>query len=242
MINLTVRGFWGPREETPRELADRWIGFLGRLREVDGEVFSGWREVVEGGAEAPAAALDPEWFAEYIVRYDPDLDAYPVGYRTSLWTRQDGKPKVEIGVSAGGTADSVPQSVVLKLRSGEMGDGDPLVGRLPHALAALADAWDVDWGDFADRALMSAVREAFDLENSSPRCGRAVHLSSGRAALVPDDLPGRRLPVAQGGVVIDLSGPDGEAPEKGLVIAVNEALRRTGALAALPVPMDRAKL
>ncbi|GAA2395129.1 hypothetical protein GCM10010420_20690 [Streptomyces glaucosporus] len=242
MINLTVRGFWGPREETPRELADRWLDFLGRLRELDGEVFSDWREVAEAGAEAPPVALDPEGFAEYIVRHDPDPGAYPVGYRTGLWTRRAGGPKVEIGATAGGVAGGVPQSVVLKMRSKEADADDPLVGRLPHALTALAGAWDVDWGDFADRALMSAVREAFDLDNSSPRCGRAVHLSAGRAALVPDDLPGRRLPVAHGGVVIDLSGPEGEAPGTELVLAVNEALRKTGALAPLPTPMDRAKL
>ncbi|MFP8963184.1 hypothetical protein ACLIYP_21925 [Streptomyces nanhaiensis] len=242
MINVTVRGFWGPRKESPRELADRWLDFLGRLEELDEEVFSDWREVAGTGPGSPRAALDPEGFAAYIVRSDPDLDAYPVGYRTSVWTRREGRPKAEIGVSAGGVADGVPQSVVLKLRSGEADEDDPLIGRLPHALAALADAWDPDWGDFADRALTSAVRDAFGLDNSSPRCGRAVHLSAGRAALVPGDLPGRRLPVAHGGVVVDLSGPEGEAPGRDLVLSVNETLRGTGALAPLPLPMDRPKL
>ncbi|MFP8883737.1 MULTISPECIES: Imm52 family immunity protein [Streptomyces] len=242
MINITVRGFWGPRKESPRELADRWLDFLARLKEVDEEVFADWRETAGAGPQAPRAALDPEGFAAYIVRGDPDPDAYPVGYRTSLWTQREGRPKAEIGVSAGGVADGVPQSVVLKLRSRDADEDDPLVGRLPRALAALADAWDTDWGDFADRALMSAVREAFDLDNAGPRCGRAVHLSAGRAALVPEGLPGRRLPVAHGGVVVDLSGPGGEAPGTDLVLSVNETLRGTGALAPLPLPMDRPKL
>ncbi|UGY93372.1 Imm52 family immunity protein [Streptomyces gobiensis] len=242
MLDLVVRGFWGPRSEGPLELAERWLAFLERLRKLDPDTFCGWREVAESDAKAPATALDPVALAAYITAANPEPDAQQIGYRATVWTRQEGRPEVTVKVTGGGTADNVPQSVVVNLELMDEDHEAPQARLLPEALVALADVWDVDWGDFYDDDLMDAVEEAYDLSNSSPRCGRAVYLSSGRKALAPEDLPGRRLATGHGGVVIDLSGPKGEAPVTDTVIAVNGALRNSGALEELPYPMDRPKL
>jgi hypothetical protein len=115
-----------------------------------------------------------------------------------------------------------------------------LVRRSADILRALADAWDIDHGEVHNTVQHEAVKAAFGLMGSDPRCGRSVYLSANRAALAPRGLPGVQTPTTNGGLLVDLSKGADDAPDLETIVEVNRALRESGALQRLPVPLDRA--
>ncbi|MER7399802.1 Imm52 family immunity protein [Streptomyces sp. NPDC000151] len=240
-LDLTVGGVWGPRQESPDQLAERWLRLLRRLARIAPEDFAGWRAEAVGQAEQLPENVDADWFASYLSRVNPQDDAATIGYSAVLVAARPGRPIITLCVGAGGTPQFAPQTAVITIRSADLNDSAPLVARLPEVLTAIAEEWDADWGDIADDDLLGALEKEYELDNSTPRCGRAVYLSSGRRALIPEDVPGRRSHTEHGGLVIDLGRPDGTGPDADHVLAVNGLLRKAGALEELPYPMDRAK-
>ncbi|MFD9289041.1 hypothetical protein ACFWBV_12155 [Streptomyces sp. NPDC060030] len=242
MLNVAVNGFWGAREEDPQAIAERWYDTLARLRDIDGGTFHEWHEAGDGVPSDPLLMPSVPALADYVVRENtgPDLDV--VGYGASLWAHNQEAAKVTSAVRAGGSSPYVTRSVSVSFRSRTVDEDADVIRRTPEILAVIGEAWDIDAGQVYDRALYRAVAGHFGLENSDPRCGRAVFLSERRAALAPEGLPGAYTPVANGGLVIDLTRGGTRAPSTETVIGVNEELRATGALEPLTVPFDRAKL
>ncbi|POX41672.1 hypothetical protein C3486_08295 [Streptomyces sp. Ru73] len=240
-LDLTVGGVWGPRQESPDQLAERWLRLLRRLAKTAPEDFAGWRAEAVGQAEELPENVDAGWLASYLERVNPQDDAATIGYSAVLVAACPGRPIVTLSVGAGGTPQFAPQTAVLTVRSADLDDDAPLVTRLPEVLTAIAECWDADWGEITDDEILGALEKEYELDSSTPRCGRAVYLSSGRRSVVPDDVPGRRSVTENGGLVIDLGRPDGTAPDADHVLAVNGLLRKAGALEELPYPLDRAK-
>ncbi|MER5890416.1 hypothetical protein ABT160_41870 [Streptomyces sp. NPDC001941] len=228
MADVTVRAQWGPRKESTAEVAERLWALLRDLGGIAPETFADWDEAVG----------DPAAVAAYLAAANPPEEERP-SQVAILQAARPGAARARVTVMAGGEDEWTVQSVSITLGGA---DGTlPPAGRLPEVLAAIAGAFDPDWGDVHDDALFGAVQEGLGLRKIDPRCGRAVLLSAARAALVPDGLAGRRVPVAHGGLLVDFAGPDG-AVATDTVLAATEALRATGALAALPRPLDRPKL
>lgn len=100
----------------------------------------------------------------------------------------------------------------------------PLADRLAEALAAVAGAWDADHGSAHDRELFTALRTAYGLRPSQPRCGWAVFLSAHRAARVPAGLAAPRLEAGSGGVVLKIG------TTTDVVLAAHRTLADAGAL------------
>lgn len=242
MLNVVVNGFWGTREEDPQAVAERWYATLARLGDIDDGTFHGWHEAGDGVPADPLLMPSVPALADYIVRENtgPDLDV--VGYGASLWAHNHEAAKVTSAVRAGGSSPYVTNSVSVSFRSRTVDEDADVVRRTPEILAAIGEAWDIDAGQVYDRPLYRAVTDHFGLENSDPRCGRAVFLSARRAALAPDGLPGTYTPVANGGLVIDLTRGGTRTPSAATVIDVNTQLRAAGALEPLTTPFDRARL
>lgn len=238
---VTVAVHWGPRPETSREQAARWLELLARLTRESGGGLANWRwdedpgpgEPVPATAEAFAAALDVENTAD-------DVDI--IGRRAYVVAGVADGGYARLVVSAGGSDEYTPFSAVLKLFAGPSAPAVPLADRLAEALVALADVWDADTGLAYDRALFRTVEQTYGLEASDPRCGWSVHLSANRAARVPGDFQARRLPTAHGGAVFDLAAVPGETPGTETVLAAHRLLADSGALEPLPVPAATAKL
>ncbi|MFB7210267.1 hypothetical protein [Streptomyces sp. NPDC056255] len=239
MLYVVVNGLWGPREETVRSIAERWSGTLTALGDIDGQTFDVWHEAGDDLPSDPVLAPSVPALAEYIERKNtgPDLDV--VGYTSSLWVRNPKAAYVSLATHAGGTSRYAPHSVSLVFRSREVDETAEVIRRTPEILRVLAEHWEIDAGQVYDKPLYKAVAERFDLANSDPRCGRAVFLSAGRAALAPEDLPGTYVRTAHGGLVIDLTRGGAESPSIETVIEANTRLRAAGALEKLPVPFDR---
>ncbi|MFF3781841.1 hypothetical protein [Streptomyces sp. NPDC001933] len=239
MLYVVVNGLWGPRGETVPDIAERWSGTLTALRDIDGPTFDVWHESGDGLASDPLLEPSVPALAEYIERTNtgPDLDV--VGYTSSLWARNPGAAHVSSAVHAGGTSLHAPHSVSLTFRSREVDESAEVIRRAPEILRVLAEHWEIDAGQVYGKPQYRAVAERFGLANSDPRCGRAVFLSAGRAALAPDDLPGTYVRTAHGGLVIDLTRGGTESPSIETVIEANTRLRAAGALTPLPEPFDR---
>lgn len=105
-----------------------------------------------------------------------------------------------------------------------------MIRHAPEMLHIIAEAWEIDVGQVYNKTQYRAVSDHFDLENSHPRCGRAVYPSERRAPLVPEGLPGTHTRTAAAGLMLDLTRGGAEAPTDETIIKVNAALRAAGAL------------
>ncbi|MGW1889699.1 hypothetical protein ACWCP6_05460 [Streptomyces sp. NPDC002004] len=238
---VVVQVAWGPRAETPVELAQRWLELLGQLTDHSGGALSEWRwqedagpgEVVPANAEGFAAALEA-------VNTHDDLDI--LGYTHHVIATQPDGGYARVRAQAGGTNEYSPFTASLTLFKPAEEAATPLAGRYAEALAVLGGVWDADRGAVYDWPLYEELESEYGLRPSHPRCGWAVYLSANRAARVPGDFPARRIPTTHGGVVLDLAAVPGETPSADTVLAAHKALADCGALEPLPVPAPRAKL
>lgn len=242
MLYVVVNGFWGTREEDPQGIGERWYVTLTRLKGIDDGCFHGWHEAGDGLPADPLVLPSVSALTEYIERQntEPDLDV--VGYGTSLWAHNHGMPKVTSAIRAGGSSPYITNSVSISFRSRTVDETADVIRSAPQILQVIADAWDIDGGQVYDKSQYRAVADRFGLENTDPRCGRAVYLSEGRAALAPEGLPGTYTSTAAGGLIIDLTRGGSEMPSNETIIEANKDLRAAGALEPLRVPFDRHKL
>lgn len=239
MLNVVVNGLWGLREESVSSIAERWFCSLDALKDIDGQTFSGWHESGDDPPSDPTLVPSVATLAEYLERKNPGPDLDVAGYTTSLWARNPGAAHVSMAIHAGSTSRYSANSVSLTFRSREVDETAEAVRRAPEILHLLADTWKVDTGQVFDRLQFRTLAERFDLANNDPRCGRAVFLSSRRAAVVPEGLPGTHVRTAEGGLVLDLTCGGDQSPTIETVIEVNALLRAAGALETLPTPFDR---
>ncbi|MGW1883985.1 Imm52 family immunity protein [Streptomyces sp. NPDC001970] len=242
MLYVVVNAFWGMRQESVERIAERWAETLTALDEMEEASLSGWLEAADDLSSAPAVpSSSVHALAEYIERGNQAPDIPRIGYTSSLLTNSSGMPRVTLAIHAGGTSEYVTNSVSLSFRSPRFDESFPAVRRAADILRILADVWDPDAGQVYGRPQNDAVKEEFGLAASDPRCGRSVHLSARRAALVPDDLPGTYTRTAHDGLVIDLTRGGTVAPDIEAILEANRKLRAAGALEPLPVPFDRPK-
>ncbi|MBM7089363.1 hypothetical protein ACFTXK_26680 [Streptomyces sp. NPDC056956] len=263
-MRRVVRGFWGPRQESAEELAARWcttLEHLARLLPTAGAAAPGsdtgpgapagggplttWLTVPVSGRPAdvlrlphPDRVAPGEEFRESLlraVRSAQEDDGWSAADGTSLRLladTSDGR-RVELAGLAGGTPEFLLQSLVATF---VVPDDEPLPGA--GLLAAVAEAWDPDYGDVGDRAVTAALKKEAGFRTGTPSVGPVAYLSPGRAALVPEEWAarGRRLP--GGGLLLELADP-GDTAE---VVRAHRALKNAGALEPLPRPMDRPAL
>ncbi|MFE1912625.1 Imm52 family immunity protein [Streptomyces anandii] len=228
-----VRGFWGPRPETEAEVATRCVGFLTRL----GAIFPGlptkWHGVRDQGSETIVPA-DADAVAAHLRAVAGDgNDPSAVGHRIALYATAAEHTAIDIAGNAGGRPQFAPHAIVVQV-DGPGGDDRALLA----TLRALAEEWDIDWGDVTDDDLMDELEDA-GLDPGSPTAGRALFLSRGRAARVSGaPLPVGAEPAPHAGAILDLSSLQSTEA----VVAVNRSLEATGALQPLPRPMTGPKL
>ncbi|MFF1922385.1 hypothetical protein ACFVW8_17670 [Streptomyces sp. NPDC058221] len=233
--DVVVKASWGPRPESPPRLAERWLATLGALGKLSDSVEVEWRWDVDGDDAGPPVPKDAEGFAAAVEAGGPEEDADILGWTAAAVGSWRSGGYVRARVRAGGSDEYTPFTAVLNLFPAAGGQPGPLADRLPEVLAALADVWDADTGLTYDRDLFNAVKSAYGLRNSHPRCGWAVFLSENRAALVPAGLAPRRIETAKGGLVLDF----GRSTD--LVLAAQRTLAEAGALKPLPVSGARPK-
>ncbi|MFG3495141.1 hypothetical protein [Streptomyces sp. NPDC047928] len=287
-MKRVVRGFWGPRKETVAELAVRWTELLTRLGALDGTVFGPWQGLpapgdAQGGrggrggrggqggrggrgghgGQGGTVPVEQGAIEAYLRRQAgtaPDGDwADRTGHAMSLSTSPGNPARVSVTGTGGGESDHLAMSVVITVTTPDGSDAAPPYA---EALRALAETWDVDWGEVTGTALQLALEDA-GRAPGEPCVGWAGYLSERRAAALaaataalestdadptapdptaPDPtalVPGLTTArTAHGGLLLD-AGAGAEVDD---LVAFNRWLRATGALEPLPRPMRRAKL
>lgn len=239
MLYVVVNGLWGVREESTSEIAERWLTTLNGLGDVDAPTFDGWHEAEDGVASDPVLEPSADTLTAYIERKNVAPDIGVIGVTSSLWAQNPGTTRVTVAVHAGGTSPWVTNSLAVTFRSREVKESAEVILRAPEMLRVIAEAWDIDAGQVYNKPEYRAVSDAFDLENSHPRCGRAVYLSARRAASAPEGLDGMYTSTATGGLVIDLTWGGTTAPSIEAIVEANRVLRAAGALEPIPEPYDR---
>ncbi|WP_406861405.1 hypothetical protein ABZO31_13460 [Streptomyces sp. HUAS MG47] len=243
MVDFVVNGSWGKRPEGPRQVAAQWAETFAALESTGEGILGSWcHDAASHASSREFVPVSAPALTEYLERENRAHDAPYIGYSASLRTRQAGMPLVELSVRAGGQTQWVGSNVALSFSSRVVqDDAVPALRRAHEILRILADAWDIDHGKVYRRAEYRAVKEEFDLDNSAPRCGRAVYLSANRAALAPEGLPAEYSRTARGGLIVDLTYGGTREPSIDVILDVNRELRAAGALEALPKPYERDK-
>ncbi|CAM5487245.1 hypothetical protein STAFG_7752 [Streptomyces afghaniensis 772] len=242
---VVVKVSWGPRPETPLQLAQRWLELLTGLSELS-ELSEGapaeWRWEEDSGP-GQLVPVESEDFTAALEAANTQDDRDILGYTANVVATQSDGAYLRARVIAGGSNEYSPFTAVLHLFPASGAAAVPLTGRFTEVLALLADVWDADHGLTYDRPLYNELRSAYGLRASHPRAGWAVYLSESRAARVPDDFSAlRRLPARHGGVVLEIADSSGGTPSTQAVLAAHKTLAGTGALDPLPVPSTEAKL
>jgi hypothetical protein len=238
---VVVNVAWGPRPETPAELAARWLETLRRLTDLSQGALAEWRWEEDAGAGAPVPT-DPDGFATALQAANTQDDLDILGYTAHLIATQPDGSYVRAQAIAGGTDEYTPFTATLELFRAPTSPNSPLSDHYAETLALLGGVWDADCGLVFDWDLSDAVQEAYGLQNTDPSAGWCVHLCAARAARVPADFPARRLPAENGGLVLDLADAPGGTPATETVLAAQKALMEYGALEPLPVPATRPTL
>ncbi|HEY9327183.1 MAG TPA: hypothetical protein VIS09_02900 [Streptomyces sp.] len=235
-----ARVFWGPRKETPQELAGRWKAMLDALPAFLPAASSArtgqpWTWTRHHASGRPTELRPAE--AELAAALQEDHDSPQTSDGAGLSLSSRGEPGWEISVSGrgGGASEYVTQAVVLKVAS-------PDGAEVPEAalLALLADIWEPDFGDVTDDELLDALedRAGFDYTLSHVSVGRFGYLSPGRAELAPAGVGVAGKELCGAGVLLGIAPPgDVEA-----VVDAYVRLREAGALEPLPRPMRRTVL
>jgi hypothetical protein len=148
-----ISAIWEPRAETPRALAERFVGVTDRLAAID-PVFAQWYIWTSETTEVPLD-LQPEVLAEKIAQtVDLDVHGAPVpklGYRyIALNCKTDGEPSRGFALSmrAGGFGRSpmYHNSIELDMLSGVIPDPDIVTySIIKQVVLALAEGCDALW-------------------------------------------------------------------------------------------------
>jgi hypothetical protein len=191
---LIIRGFWGPRQESPETIADKLVAFIARLDGVLGESIT-WTS-----HRLPGESLADQTVARQVVTaaFAENIDAPHLGISQSY----DGKATkfefVSIGMVVGGHSDvkNVKNSIVLKIR----GAGVERFGAA--VLRVIVSEWDPDWGDVTTMPFMKELTGVQPRGKPIPKMGLMTYLSEGRAQALPGGLEKHLQKLDNGGVLI----------------------------------------
>lgn len=176
--SLLIRAFWGPRQESVNQIAERMVKFGTGLDTLIGRATS-WK--VPGGDEVTLSELGG---VQQVLQgaMQKSLDAPHLGLLQSFRSNSPKVGKLSLTVVAGGysNSDNVYNSVVLKCPETDASRSIAL-----EALSALASAWDPDWGEVTSYGLIDAM-ENINFPERSPGIGHMTYLSGGRTELLPE--------------------------------------------------------
>lgn len=228
---MVIRGFWGPRQESPEAIADKLVAFIMRLDGVLGE------SVAWTSHRMPGESLADPTVARQVVTaaFEENTDAPHVGISQSYDGKATNFEAVSIGMVVGAHSDvkNVKNSIVFKLRGAE-------VERFGvDVLRAIVAEWDPDWGDVTTMPFMKELAGVQPRGKPVPKMGLVTYLSEGRARALPGGLEKHLQKLDNGGVLIGSGENDGfltvaKATEFAKVLKLSAAFAET--------PTTRSKL
>ncbi|TCC19499.1 Imm52 family immunity protein [Kribbella speibonae] len=227
---LIARGFWGPRRESPDQVADRLVPFLEALNEVVGESLP-W-----SSHALPGKLLTEPANARQVISdaFGENTDAPHLGIHQAYDARgaTAGQLRITMGVGGYSDAPNVHNAFLVKWRAA---DDEPLADPILRHLVA---AWDPDWAAVTSRSLMDALAEVQPRGTPGPKVGYLTYLSEGRAQVLPGGLEEHLLSLESGGVVLGSGEGNGFLSEDKVGEFARD-LRSTAAFAATPTSRSK---
>lgn len=158
---LHVNAAWGPRTESPRQIASRWLRLFPRLGEIH-PAFREWWDSTVWTSIIPMP-LESDDMAERIIWVgaagNPDFDRTVWGYRLgarSTSREEWGVQYATVDALIGGDADYINRVVSIHSDQGMVPDPDVFNFRSLRAmLLALAEVFDADCGSVEREDLTS---------------------------------------------------------------------------------------
>lgn len=227
---LIARGFWGPRQETAEQVADKLVAFIAGLDGVFGETISWFSNALPGKSLAErdnALQAISDAFRE-------NTDAPHLGISQSYRARGSRVEAAAITLVVGGYSESarVRNGIVVKWRGAEVATlADPI-------LRQIASAWDPDWAAVASRSFTEALAEVQPAGRPGPKVGYLNYLSDGRASALPGGMDKHLEKLDDGGVIIGSGEGDGFlSVDKATEFA--KVLRLSAAFSATPTSRSK---
>ena len=261
-----LNSYWGPRAETPQEIAGRCRTLLDRLAAIS-PIFTNWTYVVRKNPPPQQRYEGPQALAEYynhryqagvldpltrdelailveagVARADDD-DPTPIsGYRFSAYTRSLNDPLAISGrVHAG---DSVPENFYVNsvnIETRPLCDENRAVFNLPllqSAVLTIVDAWDVTWAAVYPAELMALWKKPYETPRPTFKMAWITYLSPRFAPMVTPPHAAIVEHTPQGGIVMTATKERFDIANPGHVGAAREIEAALAPVNALPWPPD----
>jgi len=171
---LIARGFWGPRQEPPEQIADTLVAFLTGLDDVVGETIP-W-----SSPEFPGKVLAEPVNARQVISdaFRENTDAPHLGINQEYDVRGYRFEMLSIGMGVGGYSDSPKVQNMFMLEW----CGDDAVVFADPILRHLVSVWDPDWADVTSMSLLEALADVQPAGKPMPQVGYLSYLSEGAGA------------------------------------------------------------
>ncbi|MGH3353161.1 MAG: hypothetical protein ACRDPS_21030 [Nocardioides sp.] len=227
---LTARGFWGPRQETPDQIADKLVAFVTGLNDVVGDDITWSAPGLRGQSLA-----DPEVARQVISKaFADNTDAPHLGISQAYDARGKKIKMISITMGVGGYSDSPKMQNRFVLDW--FGDGGSALA--DPILRHIVSVWDPDWADVTAMSFMEALIDVQPVGKPTPKVGYLTYLSEARAQALPGGLENHKTNLDGGGAIIGSGEGDGflsvdKATEFAKVLRLSPAFS--------PTPTDRSK-
>lgn len=222
LVDVYVAGYWGPRVESPEEIAASLHAWFTDLQGVN-DAFTSWSIMSQ-------PVTTPDEIAELVRRgFTPnEEDGAPVeslGFRVFGDSDADGLPSAEFSVAAGAIAPRVSNSVILDRPYGDPFPREWLSTVVP-VIESTVNRWKPEIAVFTSFQYAQALKAIMRHNRRKP--GALTWLPV-EPTDVPDVVEGQTVTPLAGGALISLM--DGEnMPESEAVVALAEGLLDAGLL------------
>ncbi|KOX19203.1 hypothetical protein ADK67_34205 [Saccharothrix sp. NRRL B-16348] len=235
---LTCCAYWGARQETAEQIADRLRRFLRGLTAVSPAMFDTWYVDDPGVADYRPLRLDLDT-ADLVelVEAGRNRDGATVfeelGFQLVCWGSGSGPRETHLRAVVGNYSPrGGPNALVLRLGKTGSGADAGFYGSVVDVLGCVAECWEPDWGFAGNSELRSLQRPA---PPGTVYVGYAQYLSPRRAEhVVGGDFGASSRETSNGGLILSLLDPEGDGvPPGSEVLEFRKRLERTGALEAI---------
>jgi hypothetical protein len=231
-----IGAYWGPRQESAEECAQRAVVFLDAMAQVD-PMFARWFKLARSRKQSLERPLEPDmaglrkFIQSKVLRSDDGVPMEGAGFDLALWNGGSGGNDVRLHLSCGSDLKWLMNaSLVEPASDGSRAEQALTSSVMTEVLRAMARAWDPDWGVAMSHAHQELTEERGKVD---VLVGWVTYLSRRLGAVPPLPMPVRVELVEEQGALIILTPERFTAsnPEHiALADHARDLLERAGAL------------
>ena len=201
-----VGAYWGPREDSLDQCADRALRWFSRLREIDA-AFATWFELGSSRRQALSRPVEPDrqTITELLNRGRNRKDGGnravipELGFRIDLWNGGDDEESVKLSAACGAYTLTAPNNCILRLpRSGSVADRFLRVSALWELVSATIACWEPDHAVVTSRR----ISDLLDLPVEGVEVGWLTYVSPKHPFVADPPSQAKVEPLGSGQLVV----------------------------------------